>query len=164
MLTAGLIETNLQFEIQNVAFPFLLFPAVCGKAERGDPWCGNSRVWLGVHSAHCHSGQHAEQWPCSSLWKTQRGGPDYVHQWHQSGGVATGHLPGHHQGMETSRECLYLGDTPAFYLLHTELRNSLLSATNGWIAQEKKCTKLFNPHKHAKHTETAHTCRNDSSL
>lgn len=59
---------------------FFCIPAACGEAERGEPWCGDRGVWLGLHSAHRYPGQHAEQWPCSSLWKTQRWGPDYVHQ------------------------------------------------------------------------------------
>lgn len=93
---------------------FPCVPAVRGEAERGEPRCGDRGVRLGLHSAHRHPGQYAEQRPCSPLWKTQRWGPDHVHQRHQPGGAATSHLSGHHQGAEYIRHLQLLCSHPEY--------------------------------------------------
>lgn len=73
-------------------------PAVCGEAEGREPGCGDRRVRLGLHPAHCHPGQHAQQRPSSPIGETQRWRPDHVDQRHQPGWAAARHLPGHHKG------------------------------------------------------------------
>lgn len=72
--------------------------AVRGEAERWESGCGDRRVRLGLHPAHRHPGQHAQQWPGGPIGETQCRWPDHVHQRHQSCWAATRHLSGHHKG------------------------------------------------------------------
>lgn len=80
---------------------FVCLPAGVGEAEGREPRCGDSGVWLGLHPAHGHPGQHDERWAGRPLREAQHRRPDHVHQQHQPGGAAARHLSGNHQGTWT---------------------------------------------------------------
>ncbi len=74
--------------------------AAAGEAEGGDSGHSYCGVWLGLHSAHRHPGQHDEWRPCRPFWEAQHRWPDHVNQQHQPGGASSRHLSGNHQGVQ----------------------------------------------------------------
>lgn len=68
------------------------------EAEGRDSWAGDRGVGLGLHPAHGDYSKHDAQRPGREVRQTEHRGPDYVHQWHQPGGVTSLHLPEYYQG------------------------------------------------------------------
>lgn len=68
------------------------------EAEGRDSWASDCRVGLGLHPSHSYYSKHDARRPGREVRQAEHWGPDYVHQWHQPGGITPLHLPEYYQG------------------------------------------------------------------